>query len=134
MDKEKQIEINCNNCKRQHTKYCPNSSECSSLPNLPYFETDVIRLLEHDWDMHEKKIYELEAENRTLKDRIYALEIDQSQFEELEKQLAIYKRALEIQIGNQMQTQRLLSPTAADISYIIKCRIQQAEKELEGQD
>jgi phosphatidate phosphatase PAH1 len=66
MDKEKQIERNCNNCKRQHTKYCPNSSECISLPNLPYFETDVIRLLEHDWDMHEKKIYELEAENDRL--------------------------------------------------------------------
>ena len=66
MGKEKQIERNCNNCKRQHTRYCPNSSECISLPNLPYFETDVIRLLEHDWDMHEKKIYELEAENDRL--------------------------------------------------------------------
>lgn len=66
MDKEKQIERNCNNCKRQHTRYCPNSSECISLPNLPYFETDVVRLLEHDWDMHEKKIYELEAENDRL--------------------------------------------------------------------
>ena len=85
-------------------------------------------------DILEKEQDVLKAENRTLKDRISALEIDQSQFEELEKQLAIYKRALEIQIGNQMQTQRLLSPTAADISYIIKCRIQQAEKELEEQD
>ena len=37
-----------------------------SLPDLPYFETDVIRLLEHDWDMHEKKIYELREENERL--------------------------------------------------------------------
>ena len=43
----------------------------------------------------DKQIVELKAENEKLKDRISALEIDQSQFEELEKQLAIYKRALE---------------------------------------
>ena len=76
---DKQIERNCDNCKRQHTRYCPNSSECISLPNLPYFETDVVRLLEHDWDMHEKKIDELREEN-----------------ERLAKELAIANRALEL--------------------------------------
>ena len=89
---------------------------------------------ERESEYKTRKIVELTIDNQTLKDRISALEIDRSQFEELEKQLAIYKRALEIQIGNQMRTQRLLSPTATDISYIIQCIIQQAEKEVEEQD
>ena len=50
---------------------------------------------ERESEYKTRKIVELTSDNRTLKDRISALEIDQSQFEELEKQLAIYKRALE---------------------------------------
>lgn len=113
MDKEKQIERKCDNCKRQHTRYCPNSSECFSLPNLPYFETDVIRLLEHDWDMHEKKIYELEAENDRLEMKLkqcidehssmcdmnvglmHDMENMKAENERLTKQLAVANRALE---------------------------------------
>lgn len=34
----KEIERSCNNCKRQHTMQCPNTSKCYSILSKPYFE------------------------------------------------------------------------------------------------
>ena len=39
------IEINCYNCKHHKSMSCPNSSECYSLDNKPYFEPKEIECL-----------------------------------------------------------------------------------------
>ena len=94
--KEQLIERNCDNCKRHHTKYCPNSSKCISLPNLPYFETDVIRLLEHDWNVHEKEIDELKAENERIRQTSVTHETFKAIMDEKDKEIAVLNKALEL--------------------------------------
>lgn len=37
-EEEREIERSCNNCKKQHTMQCPNSSKCYSVLDKPYFE------------------------------------------------------------------------------------------------
>ena len=38
----------CNYCVKRKTVYCPNSNECYSLDNLPYFQTKLDVLKENN--------------------------------------------------------------------------------------
>ena len=106
------------------------------------YKTRKIEELTSDNAEKDKQIVELTSENRTLKDRISALEIDQSQFEELEKQLAIYKRALRTAClvkGScrscwEKHDKRCNGMCNGDVKVCIEHFIQRAEKEMEEQD